>query len=280
MQPRRAARGVATRAAFCGFLRYSARSMATAREIGGARREAILALLRREGKVHAAGLAERFGVSLDTVRRDLQELADAGALRRVHGGALPPSPGPARFVDRRSDDVGAKAAIAEAAARLLRGGEVIALSGGTTILELARRLPDDLEATVVVTNPDVAVALADHPRLTVDVVGGRLHPDARTVTGPEAVEALLRVRPDVCVLSACSLHPEVGLTLRHRDEAQVMRAMVAGAARLLSLTTAAKLGSAGPYPVAAPERIDTLVTDAAPADVVAFRDLGLEVVHA
>jgi DeoR/GlpR family transcriptional regulator of sugar metabolism len=252
----------------------------TTRELGEARREAIVAALRREGRVHAAELAARFGVSLDTVRRDLQELADAGALRRVHGGALPVSPGPARFVDRRHDDVAAKSAIAAAAVELIRPGEVVALSGGTTVLEVAQRLPDELAATVITTSPDIAVALADRPRLTVDLVGGRLHPDARTVTGPEAVDALRRVRPDVCVLSACSLHPRAGLTLRHREEAEVVRAMVAGAGRLLSLTTAAKLGSAGPYPIAAPERIDTLVTDAPAQDVAAFGDLGLEVVHA
>jgi DeoR/GlpR family transcriptional regulator of sugar metabolism len=82
------------------------------------------------------------------------------------------------------------------------------------------------------------------------------------------------------VLSACSLDARVGLTLRHREEAEVVRAMVAGAGRVLSLTTAAKLGSAGPYPVAGPERIDTLVTDARPEDVVALRDVGMEVVHA
>jgi DeoR/GlpR family transcriptional regulator of sugar metabolism len=254
--------------------------MSTIRELGGVRREAILAVLRRDGRVHAADLARRFGVSLDTVRRDLQELADAGALRRVHGGALPPSPGPPRFVDRRHDDVEAKGAIAAAAVGLVRSGEVVALSGGTSVLELARRLPDDLAATVLTTSPDIAVALADHPALTVDLVGGRLHPDARTVTGPEAVDALRRVRPDVCVLSACSLHPRAGLTLRHREEAEVVRAMVAGAGRVLSLTTAAKIGSAGPYPVASAERIDTLVTDAPPDAVVGFRDLGVVVVHA
>jgi DeoR/GlpR family transcriptional regulator of sugar metabolism len=257
--------------------------MATVRELGGARREAILTLLRQDGRVHASDLADRFAISLDTVRRDLQELADAGALRRVHGGALPVNsapPIPPRFVDRRAVDVRAKVAIAAAAVPLVRHGEVVALSGGTTILELARRLPDDLAATVLATNPDIAVALADHPRLTVDVVGGRLHPDARTVTGPEAVDALRGVRPDVCVLSACSLHPGAGLTLRHREEAAVVRAMVAGAGRVLALTTASKLGAAGPYPVVDTTRIDTLVTDAPAADVVAYRDLGLEVVHA
>jgi DeoR/GlpR family transcriptional regulator of sugar metabolism len=253
----------------------------TARELlGEERRELILRWLGTEGTVRASDLALRLRVSLDTVRRDLQELADAGALRRVHGGALPPaSPGPDAFLDRLPDDAPAKAAVAQAAIGLVRPGEVISLSGGTTTLEFARRLPEDFEATVIATNPDIAVALADHPRLTVDVIGGRLHKDARTVTGPEAVDALRRVRPDVCVLTACSLHPRAGLTLRHREEALVVRAMVEGAGRLLSLTTATKLGTAGPYPVAAIERIDTLVSDAVEDELAVYRDLGVEVVR-
>jgi DeoR/GlpR family transcriptional regulator of sugar metabolism len=255
--------------------------MAATRELlGEERREQIRRWLATEGKVLASDLAERLDVSLDTVRRDLQELAAAGALRRVHGGALPPAPGPPRFVDRRADDTQAKAAIAAAAVRLVRPGEVVALSGGTTILEFARRLPDDLRATVIAMSPDIAVALADHPGLTVDVLGGRLHPDARTVTGPESVDALRRVRPDVCVLSACSLHPAVGMTLRDRGEALVVGEMVARSGRVLSLTTATKLGSAGPYPIAALERIDTLVTDASEDELVVYRELGIDVVRA
>jgi DeoR/GlpR family transcriptional regulator of sugar metabolism len=254
----------------------------TARELlGEERRELILRWLGSEGKVRASDLALRLRVSLDTVRRDLQELADAGALRRVHGGALPPaSPGPDSFVERLPEDVAAKSAVAQAAIGLVRPGEVVALSGGTTTLELARRLPDDLEATVVATSPDIAVALADHGHLTVDVIGGRLHPQARTVNGPEAVDALRAVRPDVCLLSACSLHPVAGMTLRHREEAAVVRAMVQGAGRVVSLTTAAKLGSAGPYPVAELQRIDTIVTDAAEEDVAVYRQSGIEVVRA
>jgi DeoR/GlpR family transcriptional regulator of sugar metabolism len=254
----------------------------TGRELlGEERRELILRWLGADGKVRASDLALRLRVSLDTVRRDLQELADAGALRRVHGGALPPaSPGPDSFVERLPEDVAAKSAVAQAAVDLVRAGEVMVLSGGTTTLEFARRLPDDLEATVIATNPHIAVALAEHPRLAVDVIGGRLHPQARTVTGPEAVDALRRVRPDVCVLTACALHPRAGMTLRHREEALVVRAMVESSGRLLSLTTASKLGSAGPYPVAEIERIDTLVTDAPDDELQVYRDLGVEVVRA
>jgi DeoR/GlpR family transcriptional regulator of sugar metabolism len=253
----------------------------TGRELlGEERRERIVRWLGSEGKVRASDLALRLGVSLDTVRRDLQELAAEGALRRVHGGALPPaSPGPDNFLDRLPDDVGAKTAIAQAAAALVRPGEVVALSGGTTTLEVARRLAPDLEATVIATNPDIAVALADHPRLTVDLVGGRLHPRARTVVGPEAVDALRLVRPDLCLLSACALHPSAGLTLRHREEALVVRAMVEGAERVVSLVTSAKIGTSGPYVIAPIQRIDTLISDAPEEALAPYRSLGIEVLR-
>jgi DeoR/GlpR family transcriptional regulator of sugar metabolism len=249
--------------------------------LGEERREAIVRRLRSRGKIRAAELARDFGVSLDTVRRDLGELADAGLLRRVHGGALPPTaPGPPEFEARVGLDLASKAAVAEAAAPLLGDGEVVALSGGSTMLELARRLPDGLEATFVVTSPDIASALAEHPSVAVDLVGGRLDRRSRTVTGAEAVDALRQVRPDSALISACTLHPEGGLTLRHRDEADVVRAVIAGARRVVALATADKLGTVGPYPVAELDRVDVLVTDAPESDWAVYGEAGLEVVPA
>src|SRR3954462_15984173 len=122
------------------------------------RRQANLARLTSDGKVVASELVNSLGVSEDTVRRDLKELDSQGLVRRVHGGALPPTPtiNP-RFVERRKVDHAQKAAIGAAAAGLVRPGDVVLLSGGTTVLEFARRLPDDLDATVLTTGPDVAV---------------------------------------------------------------------------------------------------------------------------
>ena len=121
------------------------------------RRHAILERLRSDGKVVAAELSSSLAVSPDTVRRDLRELADAGLLRRVHGGALPPAVGARAYADRRTHAAGAKAAIAEATSRLLRSGQVILLDSGTTTLEVARRLPPELEATVITNSPPIAV---------------------------------------------------------------------------------------------------------------------------
>jgi DeoR/GlpR family transcriptional regulator of sugar metabolism len=250
------------------------------RALSGERQELLLRWLREEGRVRASEAAERLGVSLDTVRRDLQELADAGALRRVHGGALPPrSPGPADFASRRSWEEPERASVAAAGVGQLRPGEVIALAGGTTMAELARRLPPDFEATAITTSPDVAVALAEHPGLTVDLAGGRLHPGARTVTGADALAALRAVRPHLCVVSA-SLHPAAGLTLRYREEAEVVRLMLEQAERVLALLTASKLGTTAPYQVAEAERIDVLVTDAADEETKPYRELGVEVISA
>jgi DeoR/GlpR family transcriptional regulator of sugar metabolism len=251
------------------------------RALSGERRDLMLRWLREEGRLRASDVAQRLDVSLDTVRRDLQELADAGALRRVHGGALPPrSPGPAGFAERGSWQGPERASVAAAGAGLLRSGEVVALAGGNTMLELARRLSPGFEATMLTTSPDVAAALAERPGLTVDLAGGRLHPHARTVTGAAALEAMRGVRPDVCVLSACSLHPAAGLTLRFREEAEVVRLMIEQAERVLALLTASKLGTTAPYPVADAKRIDVLVTEASGEDIAPFEALGIEVVHA
>src|SRR3954452_10913515 len=91
------------------------------------RRDTILQLLGEEGRLVASDLAPRLGVSLDTVRRDLDDLATAGALRRVHGGALPPPPSPRRFVARRDRDRAAKRAIAAVAAPLVEPHSVVLL---------------------------------------------------------------------------------------------------------------------------------------------------------
>jgi DeoR/GlpR family transcriptional regulator of sugar metabolism len=242
------------------------------------RRQRLVRLLTDEGRVVASEAATRLGVSLDTVRRDLDELAAAGALQRVHGGALPPSPSPRRFVDRREHDVEAKAKIAEAALGLVGDGQVVLMGGGTSVLELARRLPESLRATVITSAPDVAVALLDHAGLEVAVLGGAVHPETRTVVGAEAVDALRAIRADVCLLGACSLHADAGVTVLHREEAIVERAMLERAARVGVLAAAGKLGSAGPYVVGPIDAVDVLVTDATRTAELEAR--GIEVLRA
>jgi DeoR/GlpR family transcriptional regulator of sugar metabolism len=246
------------------------------------RRNLILERLERDGKVVAADLSAELAVSPDTVRRDLRDLAEAGQLRRVHGGALPAAVGARPYAVRREQAPAAKEAIAHATSGLLRHGQVILLDAGTTTLEVARRLPRDLDATVITNSPPIAVALAEHPAVQVTMLGGTLAKDAQAVVGAATVEALHSVRADVLVLGVCSLHPEVGITVIDLEESYVKRAMIENAAEVVAVSSADKLGSAGPYVVAPLEELTHLVTErSVPADKLAdYRGRGIEVVLA
>jgi DeoR/GlpR family transcriptional regulator of sugar metabolism len=238
----------------------------------------ILAALDASGRVVSADVAARLGVSIDTVRRDLAELEALGALRRVHGGAVAPAPGARRFADRLERGDEAKATIAGLAAGLLPRDGVVAFAGGTTALLLAQGLPRDLEATVVTSSPDIALALRDHPCIEVDLLGGRLHRMSQTVTGGDTIAQLQALRPDACVVSACGFDPDVGVTFRERDEALVVRTMIERSARSIVLASADKLASASPYVVAPAACVDVLVTDAPRDALAAYERLGVAVV--
>ena len=183
------------------------------------RRQAILARVERDGKGVGSELVTSLGVSEDTVRRDLRELAEQGLLRRVHGGALASAPANSSFTERLEVSHEEKAALAEAALPLLVGARVIVLDGGTTTLELARRLPLLYDGIVVTNSPPVALALSYHPKAEVMLIGGRLLKDAQVAIGAAAVEAFHTVRADICVLGICSLHTDVGVTTLDVEEA-------------------------------------------------------------
>lgn len=240
----------------------------------------IADLLRREGKVLSAALAARLHVSEDTIRRDLDELATAGTVQRVHGGALPRLP-LAAYDERDGAGEVAKGAIAAAAADLARDGQLIVMDSGTTVLAVARRLPPTLRATVLTNSVPVAAALACHPAVAVHMVGGALKKEAQALVGVPAVEALRAVRADLCYLGICSLHPEVGISVPDDEEAQVKRAMVQNAAEVVAVTGSEKLGAADRYVVGPLRALTQLVTDRAADDAVLapFRDQGITVIQ-
>jgi DeoR/GlpR family transcriptional regulator of sugar metabolism len=246
------------------------------------RRQAILDALARDGKVVAARLVQELGVSEDTVRRDLRELAAQGLVQRVHGGALPPAPQPGSFEHRRETCSAEKAALAEAAVGLLEDARVVLLDGSTTNLELARRLPADRPCTVLTNSPPIAAALAEHPVADVVMIGGSLDKRAQVTTGAAAVDFIRSVRADACVLGVCALHPEVGLSTDDLEEAHVKRAMVEAAADVIALATADKLRAGSPYLVAPVAALTHLVAETAASDELLdpYRAAGVSVTRA
>jgi DeoR/GlpR family transcriptional regulator of sugar metabolism len=246
------------------------------------RRALILDRLGTQGRVLAADLSDELAVSADTIRRDLRELDDAGLLRRVHGGALPRHGDASPFAARARRAPEAKASIARRAAECVHDGQVVVLDGGTTTLELARALREDLSASIITTSPPIALALADHPGVEVTVVGGTLRPSALVTVGATAIEAFRLIRADLVFLGVCGLHPEIGVTTEDLEERHVKAAMIEGAAEVVALADHDKLGTAMPVVVAPLSAVTQLVTDAAADDaaLAPYRALGIEVLLA
>lgn len=227
------------------------------------RKELLLARLQQDGQIVARSLSEELGLSEDTIRRDLRELAAEGLLQRVHGGALPlpASPAMGNFAERQQISSAAKPAIARAAAAMIEPGQVVFIDGGTTAVQLARALPAALQCTVVTHSPSVAVELAQHRLIDVILIGGRLFKHSIVAMGPSALEAIAQIRTDIYFMGVCSLHPETGISTGDYDEAGVKRAISAMAQRTVVLASPEKLDTASPYQIAPLSQVSAIVVN-------------------
>ena len=226
------------------------------------RKDLLLERLERDGRLVARDLAVEFGVSEDSIRRDLRELAAAGLVQRVYGGALPVSPALGDYAARQTISPEGKATVAAAAARLIRPGSTVILDGGTTTLAIARELPPTLTATVVTHSPTVAAALIDHPGIDIQLIGGRVFKHSAVAMGAEAAEAVARVRADLCFLGVTGVHQDEGLTTGDADEAAMKRLLARRAAETWVLATAEKVGAASNYVVLPLDEVAGVITDA------------------
>ncbi len=246
------------------------------------RKKSILDALKRDGQVLAKPLSEAFGVSEDTVRRDLRELAAQGKLQRVHGGALPSSPAVANLAGRRAIGTDAKAAIGRAAAQMIAPGQIVFVDGGTTAIQLARHLPAGLRATIVTHSPNVAVELAEHEELEVIVIGGRLFRHSMVTVGAAAIEALGHIRADLYFMGVTGVHAEAGLSTGDLEEAYVKRALVARAAETIVLASSEKLNAASAYMIAGIDAASTIIVEKSTPDaaIAPFEPFGVTIVRA
>ena len=253
-----------------------------------ARREQLLRAITEQGFVRVTDAATELGVSGVTVRSDLAALEAAGAVIRVHGGAMPRVNGASEssFESSLEQESAAKRAIGRRAAGLVNSGQSILLDVGTTALAVAHALVDrrDLEELTVVTNGlTIALALeAAMPRFTVVVTGGTLRPLQHSLVNPFASTLLDSLHLDLAFIGCNGVDPERGVTNVNLPEAEVKRQMVTAADRAIVVADASKLGRTRLGRIGPLDDFDTLVTAKdAPADVVGrLRAAGLTVLLA
>lgn len=218
-------------------------------------------LLRTQGRVVAKDVAHDLGISEDSIRRDLRELADAGELVRVYGGALPLAPADRPVAQRAALAPDSKERVARRAVELIAPGSVVAFDAGTTTLAMARALPSGAGLTVLTPSPAVAIAVAESSDARVVMIGGELSRFSMVAGGALAVEALQHLAADLFFLGATGVDPDGGLTTGDLDDAATKRAIAARAARTLVLASEEKIGQVSRFPVLPLDAIAGVVVD-------------------
>ena len=255
---------------------------------GKLRRQRILSLVETRSFVRVADLAAAFDISEVTVRSDLDQLADAELIERVHGGAMMRTTEPTteselsfeESVDTLAHD---KAAIGRFAASLVSTGDSIIIDVGTTATAVAQALTErrDLENVVVFTSGiTTAITLESAiPRFTVILTGGTLRPRQHSLVNPMAGSILDQIHTDIAFIGCNGIGGAQGVTNINLPEAQIKTRMIHAAHRTVVVADGTKVGRTSVARIARVDEIDHLVTTAsANEDVLAsIEDLGVDV---
>ncbi|MCO5973967.1 DeoR/GlpR family DNA-binding transcription regulator [Actinoallomurus soli] len=227
------------------------------------RQQEILRRTREAGRVDVMTLAEDFGVTMETIRRDLTVLERAGALRRVHGGAIPverlgfePALAARDTVMTAEKERIAKAALAE----LPADGSII-IDAGSTTGRLVQVLPSDRELTVITNSPPLATVLATRANLNVIMLGGRVRGRTLATVDDWAMRPLDRLRVDVAFMGTNGCSVEAGLTTPDPAEAAMKESMMRAARRTVVLVDHTKVGNDYLARFAALSQVSVLITD-------------------
>lgn len=237
------------------------------------RLNAILTALQQSGGVSVEGLSKELEVSLVTIRRDLDELERQGLLRRTHGGAVSIEPffyEPFRNdrsfqaqVERFADE---KRRIGRAGAALIKEGEIIALTPGTTTTEVIRGLPLNHHITVVTSTVNVAMELSKRKDLEVFVTGGHLRGDWFSLVGPTAAQSLSHLLISTLFVGADGIDAKHGVSCFSPDEAQLNSTMVKHAQRKIAVVDHSKFGVVAGWRICPTSDLDILITDSGATD--------------
>jgi DeoR/GlpR family transcriptional regulator of sugar metabolism len=224
----------------------------------------ILHQVNIHNKVLSSTLCQQINVSEDTIRRDLQELADMGKIIKVHGGAL--SHG-FSFAYPSVDDVYSlpqKKIIAQKAVHLIQDGMFILTTGGTTILELARIIPKSLKATFITGSIPVALEYCNHPNIDVILIGDKISKSSRITIGGEAINRIRQINADLCFLGVNAIDYQAGITDNDWDVVQLKKAMIESSQKTVCLSISEKVNSVQPIKVCDIDEIDMIITEVDP----------------
>jgi DeoR/GlpR family transcriptional regulator of sugar metabolism len=226
------------------------------------RQRSIITIVTEGGSARVTELAKHFRVTEETIRRDLEKLESEGKLLRSHGGAVAPvaTAGERHYTERQLANAREKSAIARLAVELISEGDTIVLDASSTVLQLARLLPD-IDVTVLTNSIQVALALADRPRMRVVGTGGTLSSASLSFAGPQAEEALEKYFVNKAFLSCTGVDIDFGLSDINERQALFKVKMMDISARTYLLADHSKFGAKSLRRFSRIEDVDEIITD-------------------
>lgn len=229
-------------------------------------------MLRRvhdERHVTIERFAQIYGVSTQTIRRDVNLLCEVGMLRRVHGGVEAPRAGNLGYGARRSLNQGAKARIAQMFSREVSSGASIAVSIGTTPEFAVQALQDQTDLTVVTNNLNIAIFACDREGWTVHVPGGTVRPGDRDILGPQTQSFFARYQVDIGLFGAAGVAEDGTLLDFTEEEVAARLAILRNCRRSVLLLDGTKFGRAAHVRGGHITDVDQVICDVTPPDALA-----------
>jgi DeoR family transcriptional regulator, aga operon transcriptional repressor len=248
------------------------------------RRTFILKRLEEEEQVNVAELSRKFGVSEVTIRKDLRHLEKKNILIRFRGGAMKQSliNIDLSIYDRRKQNIKLKEAIGAAAAGMIKDGETILLDTGTTLMEMAKRLPKKIDITVITNSVDITFRLAEYQNIRVMMPGGILRRNSLSLVGEQAAESLRNYYCDKYFLSADGIDIEKGMMTTNIEEASLAKINIRNSGKVFALIDSSKFFGKGITAIAPLTEVDTIITDSGISSVIlkSLKGLGINVIVA
>ncbi|WP_258609784.1 DeoR/GlpR family DNA-binding transcription regulator [Mesorhizobium sp. AR10] len=248
----------------------------------GERQSLIKQRLGARGRVLAGDLAQELGVSEDTIRRDLREMAAAGLCRRVYGGALPISSASVPTLERSTSFANRNAILGKAAAALVSPSSTIFIDAGSTNAAVAMALSRDINITVVTNSIVVLGAIANRSNIEVVLIGGRLDQKSGAILGGRAIKDAESIHTDICFLGASGVDAEAGITASSFEEAEMRRSVAKASRSIVVAATLDKFGTKAPFAVVPGDGGYILVTEHGfgAQEAAAFERRGVKVIRA
>jgi DeoR family transcriptional regulator of aga operon len=248
----------------------------------GERRQHILSLIHRDGRVLVSELSESLSISPITIRKDLDYLDNQGQVQRTHGGAL--SPQGSTMMDQSLNEkehhqVKEKQRIAAAAIKLVKNGQCILLDSGTTVTAIARALRKFSNLTIITNAVNIAAELSD-TNFEIILTGGTLRKNSFSLVGPMAEDMLTQIRADILFLAVDGFDTKIGITTPNILESRVNRAMVNASRKVVAVCDSTKFSRSSMALIVPPTAVQTVITDdqISDASADALRSAGIEVI--